>query len=409
MGILDQLPSFDPSTDNLTKAAVVQNLFQNLAAATSKGQMPYQPLPTGALGYLNQQRQREKLYNEQQARLQSIAANVQNNPALPEGARSLLAQQIAAGDASGLDAVAKLLYQREGASPFEVINNNGVLYAQTADRTKLMPLGTIPREAKAAPRQLVQVYDPSTGRVTYSDPADAIGKDAPPKAGTTIEFDSATGRPISITTGRGGKTSADSASLGTVANNQLGEDYVKASHSIDTLAQAIDSYDPKFLTYGGQLKQWTLSKLAKIDPNTVTGEDRAYLEAYAKFIRPTAELLNTTIKDITGAALNQQEVPRIKRQVPTEDDDPITFMEKAKGTMAELRLVKARAAYLKRAGIVADFRAEQLPKNVPTLDGIKDMMGQRAEAVRRQALAAGATPEKASEMAREALKAEFGL
>lgn len=119
----------------------------------------------------------------------------------------------------------------------------------------------------------------------------------------------------------------------------------------------------------------------------LTNKQRQELTDFASFKREAVANLNQYINEVTGAAMSEQEVPRIRAGVPDpgtgvfDGDSPTEFKSKFDGTMRALKLAEARLAYIKRNGMsLTDERGAPV---VP-LDRMPSIMKKRASEIEAQ-------------------------
>jgi hypothetical protein len=70
--------------------------------------------------------------------------------------------------------------------------------------------------------------------------------------------------------------------------------------------------------------------------------------------------LNKTLNELSGAAVNEHEMKRLVKQLPTQDDGPTTFLAKARTVQGAIRMSIARLNYFRSKGLPADFEKMSL-------------------------------------------------
>lgn len=138
---------------------------------------------------------------------------------------------------------------------------------------------------------------------------------------------------------------------------------------------------------------------------------RQRLGEFSSYRRETAANLNTTIKDITGATVSEQEAPRLMLQIPNagaglfDGDGPTEFQAKVKGTKDAITSSIARAEYARKNGL-----SKQQQFAIP-LESIPRMIDQKGNQYRAELKRANpaAPDEQINEMVKARLRQEFGL
>lgn len=220
----------------------------------------------------------------------------------------------------------------------------------------------------------VQQLDPRQ-RERFAAPFEAVGPDGKP--GMYV-LDPTTGKPQPInlapvpkpqrglriqSDGQGGFSlyegdGAQGVALTKPTEGKLQATAVDAQSGIDRLSGIRQGFDPKWLTYTEQAKQFAnnvrqkaagLPFVSKLSP-----QEEADLAAFSSFKSDTLDNLNLYIKEITGAAMGVEEAKRIVSTLPSLDDSPAAFQSKLNRTEERLRLVLARSVYTQKQGIKFD-------------------------------------------------------
>jgi len=192
------------------------------------------------------------------------------------------------------------------------------------------------------------VLDPTTGKPSPINLA-PVPK---PQRGLRIQSDGQGG--FSLYEGDG----AQGVALTKPTEGKLQATAVDAQSGIDRLSGIRQGFDPKWLTYTEQAKQFAnnvrqkaagLPFVSKLSP-----QEEADLAAFSSFKSDTLDNLNLYIKEITGAAMGVEEAKRIVSTLPSLDDSPAAFQSKLNRTEERLRLVLARSVYTQKQGIKFD-------------------------------------------------------
>jgi len=106
------------------------------------------------------------------------------------------------------------------------------------------------------------------------------------------------------------------------------------------------SYNDDFLTYGEQLTQWGQDVFEKAGGSLSPEQTRAKQE-YSKFRRRTFDNLNMFLSEVSGAAVNEHEMKRLKESMPSMADGPTVFKQKMDDVLQQGRLMMGRYQYAK--------------------------------------------------------------
>lgn len=146
---------------------------------------------------------------------------------------------------------------------------------------------------------------------------------------------------------------ADPSKLPKTVVDDVAKEEIKNTDLMGRLAQIQRGFDPKFLTYENQAKQYGISWLDKFDA-TRANLPPAELETHARysaFKRDVTENLNRYIKEITGAAMGVEEAKRIISSMPNMEDAPTQFKAKLDATVRASQLALARQRFLRTNGL----------------------------------------------------------
>lgn len=134
------------------------------------------------------------------------------------------------------------------------------------------------------------------------------------------------------------------------------------------------SFDPRFLTIGGKIEGFLTSVKDKLSPESLTTEQKEFLEDYTVFTQDAIENLNRYIKEITGAQMSEPEAERLSKGIPNpEKDSPTQFKAKMDNSMRQLVLGRARAIHARKQGL------DSLPWEIATLGDMESIIENRVK------------------------------
>lgn len=126
--------------------------------------------------------------------------------------------------------------------------------------------------------------------------------------------------------------------LGRRARGDLETGIIAADGTLTRLNDLWQTYDPRYLTYGGNVEQWFARIRGKIDPQYVNefasdaaawrGKSEQYFIDYKKWA--------------TGVAAGPVEMAMIRRSIPNADDSPGQWEAKMRETIRITRLLNVR-------------------------------------------------------------------
>jgi hypothetical protein len=161
---------------------------------------------------------------------------------------------------------------------------------------------------------------------------------------------------------------AGGGSLAKPTLNNLEETIVNAQAGLDRLRQVGRDFDPSFLKLQNQLGANVAKWKDKI--GAASPEDREKIKEYETFRSGVLNNLNLYIKEITGAAMSQQEAVRIIAAMPSMDDGPTQFRSKYDRVVEGLSRALARAYYTRQNGLSMDaVPIEQMDKIIDDYGG----------------------------------------
>ena len=139
-----------------------------------------------------------------------------------------------------------------------------------------------------------------------------------------------------------GTTEYDERAADKVTLRKVEQSMFENQMTLDGFIQSQDSFDPSFLTLGGQIKNWAF-KAADIVGFDLPDETKQQLAAFTTFRQNTSMNLNAYIKAITGAQMSNPEALRLKKDVPTMDDSPVEYKRKLDNIVTKLHAVRQRS------------------------------------------------------------------
>jgi hypothetical protein len=196
-------------------------------------------------------------------------------------------------------------------------------------------------------------------------------------------------------------TGAGKGKLGRRATGDLESKTIDASSLLFRAKEIENSFNPKFLEYGTQFKQAGLG-LAEKAGMKLTPEQKQQKEEFITFKQTTFDNLNRFLNEISGAAVNEHEMKRLRHSMPIMNDSPTEFNKKLKNTMKMARHSIARYTYIKKNG----FKLSDI-----SLDEVPSLMKERGLEIANTLRAnnPGFDKEKIMKEAQKLLADEFGL
>lgn len=283
---------------------------------------------------------------------------------------------------------------------YDIKEGEGAFYGIDKTNPQAAPIqipGVKPK-ATGDDRQLVEVYDEKSPTGTRFVPrAQAAGMPGKPASGLALRTNP--DGSVEIVQGR----NAGSTGFGQKATNDIESNIVNTSMRIARVGDILSSFNPNFLTYEAQIKNWGRGILEKAGAD-LGPEGQKELSDFATFRARAYNDLNQTLKEISGGAVTPQEAERnLKVLGDAQNDSPTVFMAKVKDIYRTLRLAQARLSYMRSNGI-SDM------KDVP-LEKLPTLMQQRENALANEIKSAN--PSMDAEMlkgeVRARLQKEFGL
>ena len=158
-------------------------------------------------------------------------------------------------------------------------------------------------------------------------------------------------------------------------------------------------YQPHFHTAEGQLyNKWlklrarygTLNEI--VANGEFTAAEVASLNDYTDYNVRVAELMNATIKDISGAAVSASEEERLMEQLVSKKDDYISARRKIKVFREQLESALMRYNYYNNTGLLegmTDKRKGEYLEERHSLDSMNDFVNQEGVRILNEAIGSG--------------------
>ena len=156
-----------------------------------------------------------------------------------------------------------------------------------------------------------------------------------------------------------------------------------AQESLARLKGIKAAYKPEFLTFGGNIRRWMATAKDFLGgEDWLSDEDKRVIDESTKMMRRTMENLSLFIKDISGAAVSEQEAKRLSQALPNPDDSPREFHRKLTDAIDQVNASLWRYNYALRKGL------DPMNSGVSLwdMDSIIDSEGQRIEGEVSQAM-----------------------
>lgn len=150
------------------------------------------------------------------------------------------------------------------------------------------------------------------------------------------------------------------ARLGLSKNTEakLEDSIIAFDRQLATMGAAGAAYNPEFLTWSGQGKQWLRTQQGKLAPGTLTQAQIEMSAQYNEWRAGTLDSLNRLIKEITGAAMSITEAERITATAPNLDDDDVAYLSKSRRIVRDILSARARAKWASDNGVIVSSRED---------------------------------------------------
>lgn len=211
----------------------------------------------------------------------------------------------------------------------------------------------------------------------------------------------------------GGTTVINDMGLGKPAQGKVDEKLLDTTNGMMTLTRIEGQFKPQYQQFVPRVSaKWSgIKDSLGMD---VSPQDKAFLAEFSAYKRNAINSLNEYIKQITGAAMSEQEAQRILKGMPNpgqgvfDGDSPTEFKSKMDDAIRVTKMALARSTYIKRNGIAL---SDKDGNAVISLDRMPSLMNERGKALEAQfkQAAPSATPAQIQGKVRDILANEFGL
>jgi len=232
------------------------------------------------------------------------------------------------------------------------------------------------------------VFDPVKGKNFFTDTGEEVGP----------EFNV-----LSLT----GKLTGEDIGLKPTpaSTTDLQKKIVVVDDQIANLEKTMQGFNPDFLKLPTKLQVGALEQIEKLGIfGELSPENKELVTKMATFKQDAITTVNNTIRAITGAQMNQAEIPRITKQIPNLDDSPTVFIEKLKNSIKIAKVARARYKYLLTQGFNENDLSGQFSEGGSpsiNLDKMEEILDRRVEDMRELNLS--------DDQIRAKLKVEFGI
>ena len=117
---------------------------------------------------------------------------------------------------------------------------------------------------------------------------------------------------------------------------QLEKKLIQSRESLDRMDQIVSEFKPEYLTIGDKIETSLLGWQEKAGM-TLDPSQKEALAARATFFQKTYDSVNRTIRDMTGAQMNEHEAGRLMKGMPNQDDSPTEFMAKMQSVIGQIK------------------------------------------------------------------------
>lgn len=195
------------------------------------------------------------------------------------------------------------------------------------------------------------------------------------------------------------------------AKGELDVASINTRNARDRLSSIKDSFDPELQTV---LSRWQSAGLTV--QNALQGfpgvpelseDQRKFVEDVTRLQTRTLDNLNTTLNELSGAAVSQQEFNRISRQLPNPEDAPIKFETKLNDAITQMDVALARRTIWDQ---MAQGEKPAKPWNVnraTVANTLTDALNQAKETIQSQN--PGLSDVEATERAMAIVERSFGI
>lgn len=201
-----------------------------------------------------------------------------------------------------------------------------------------------------------------------------------------------------------------SEGLGKQGENQNDKEELGATGQLATLNSIKQSYNSKYLNIPTRFGLWGTALKDKF--GALSDNDKKDLQGYATFRQASWHNLNRVLKDLSGTAVNKNEMQRQLLDLPNpgqgvfDGDSPAEFEAKLKGSIAFAQSAIARARFLRSKGFTG--KPWESGVNVEDMPAIINQRGQEIEQQLKQSNP-NATPMQLQQATTRQIKQEFGI
>lgn len=323
--------------------------------------------------------------SEQQAQVQSIRENAANigeslRQAREQGAD--VSQSLAAADAQ----------IRESVQFLSQSNPQAARSIATEWEAVRMAIEAMPSQQELAAREGTNSAVTETAR--YDELARRFGPDVANAAvfgrsgSESITFTDDEGRTFSLTRGNGPGASGGMASneeaLGRGTRTRVNDLLINTSAALDRAIQTRDSFNNQFLNVPERFGFFVDAWRERMNPDALDPERRRELADYTAFRQDAVSDLIETLRELSGAAVTQQEFERLQQAMPNpgtgllDGDSPTEFQSKMNERIRDLNRVMLRTQIWRLEGAVG------VPMDMMSLDAVEGWATERAARIRQR-------------------------
>jgi hypothetical protein len=281
---------------------------------------------------------------------------------------------------------------------------------------KFVEVSRGPRWAPQTPgsEPLVEIPDPTspTGSRMVTR-AQATGQPGMPAGGGVEIVAGADGKLQTIRVGgKGGGATGDNTPVAPATRNDIEKDIVNLTERRARVNRIGETYKPEFQQLGtrfGMAWGTALDKLGvEIDPQT-----QKNMRDFQTFKSSAYNDLNSTLKELSGAAVTESEATRQLQVLPNpgegifDGDSPTAFESKLNESKRAINYALARKTYLLRNGIPHDFAAGNV--GGIQLDDMPQIINGRAREIEADLRRQGVPDDQLDSQLMAKLKTEFGV
>lgn len=219
--------------------------------------------------------------------------------------------------------------------------------------------------------------------------------------------------------------SKDVGGLDRAAKAEVEKTMVSQANHVARLNDMASRFDPKWLTWSERGRMWITGLVDKAT-GRLTEAQQDELGKYTQFRAITAANLNTLLKELSGAAVTQQEYDRLRMAEPSggsggifdliDADSPEQYRNKLIASLTGAKMAIARANWLRQSQRLDTDQIMQMAKantldKIASLDGMRNVMSteqRKIENELRRQMKDRPEPE-IRDAVRERMKGIFGI